>query len=375
MKILFLTRSLNYGGAERQLVALAKGLKQRGHAVVVAVFYPGGPLAGDLRAAGVAMRSLGKNGRWHVFGFLFRLIKLVKQERPDLLHAYLCVPNILATLISPLFPKMRIAWGVRNSNVDLSRYDWTRKAFYSAERWLSRFADLIISNSHSGMRHALANGFPEAKMTVIPNGIDTNRFRVDQSLRRKVRAEFGVAPDQKLIGLIGRLDPMKGHPTFLKAAAMLAEQRKDLLFICVGDGPEGYRNEVVSLGEELGLADRLIWSKARPDMPAIYNAMDMIVSASSYGEGFANVIGEAMACGVACVVTNTGDSAWVVGDIGEVVVPNDASELRRGIERALERIRADAHDGQRSQQRVVSQFSVAELVLRSEAAFLRLAQS
>jgi glycosyltransferase involved in cell wall biosynthesis len=374
MKILFLTRSFNYGGAERQLITLAKSLHQRGHTVAVAAFYSGGPLEEDLREAGIAVHALGKSGRWHVLGFLLELIKLVKRERPDTLHAYLCVPNILATLIAPLFPKMRVAWGVRASNMDLGRYDWTRKAFYRAERWLSRFADLIISNSHAGMQYAIANDFPESKMIVIPNGIDTNRFKVDGNLRRRTRAEFGATASQKLIGVIGRLDPMKGHQTFLEAAAALAAQRDDLLFICVGNGPEDYRSEMIGLGQRLGLTDCLIWSKARRDMPAVYNAMDVIVSASSYGEGFSNIIGEAMACGVACVVTNTGDSAWIVGDTGEVVEPNDAAELSRGIERALERISATGYDPERSRQRVINQFSVTQLTLRSEAALVHLVQ-
>lgn len=373
MKILFLIRSLKYGGAERQLVALARGLKQRGHNVVVAVFYPGGAMEEELRRSGISVRSLEKRSRWDVFGFIIRLIKLVRRERPDAMHGYLCASNVLATLISPLFPRMRIAWGVRASDMDLSHYDWTRRAFYLMECRLSRFADLIVANSRAGMQYAVANSFPESKIIVIPNGIDTNHFKVDEVLRRQTRTELGVAANQKLIGIIGRLDPMKGHATFFKAAAMLAERHKDLLFICVGDGSEDYRDELIDISKTLGLDARLIWSQARADMPAVYNALDVLVSSSS-SEGFSNVIGEAMACGVPCVVTDTGDSAWIVGDTGEVVKPDDAAGLKKGIERALEKVKAGVYDGRISQQRVVSQFSVTQLVLRSEDALLRLAR-
>lgn len=373
MKLLFLIRSLNYGGAERQLVALARGLKQRGHNVVVAVFYSGNPLEEELRAAGVSVRSLDKNGRWDVFGFLLRLIRLVKQERPNAMHGYLCTGNILATLISPLFPGMRIAWGVRASGRDLSYYDWTRKALYRVECRLSRFADLVIANSQAGMQYAVANGFPQSKIIVIPNGIDTNCFSIDKDSRRQARAELGVVANQKLIGIIGRLDPVKGHATFFKAAALLARERQDLLFLCIGDGPTDYREELVGLSKALGLADRLIWLKARADMPAIYNALDVVVS-SSNSEGFSNVIGEAMACGVACVVTDTGDSAWIVGDTGQVVMPNDFQALKTGIERAIEQISAGSYNGWRNQQRILNQFSVTQLVLRSEDALLRIAR-
>ena len=113
MKILFLLRSLDYGGAERQLVLLAKGLCERGHDVVVAVFYSGDTLGstleGELRDARVRFHSLNKAGRWDVFGFIVRLIRFLRDERPDILHTYLFDPNLLAVMLKPLFSKSKVA--------------------------------------------------------------------------------------------------------------------------------------------------------------------------------------------------------------------------------------------------------------------------
>ena len=134
-----------------------------------------------------------------------------------------------------------------------------------------------------------------------------------------MRLEWGIAECEKLIGQVGRLDPMKDHSTFLKAAALLAHERKDVRFVCVGEGPTGYRDELYSLAKTLGLASRLIWAGSRRDMPAVYNAFDVAVSSSRWGEGLPNVIAEAMACGVPCVVTDVGDSAFVVDKLGVVV--------------------------------------------------------
>src|SRR3569623_1069815 len=122
--ILFLTRSLDRGGAERQLVVLAKGLARRGHAVAVAVFFGGGAYEAELAEDDVRVINLGKQGRWDILPFLNRLVRLLRKERPAVLHSYLGVPNILATIIKPLLPGIRIVWGVRDSHVDLSRYDW-----------------------------------------------------------------------------------------------------------------------------------------------------------------------------------------------------------------------------------------------------------
>jgi glycosyltransferase involved in cell wall biosynthesis len=372
MKIAFLIRSLDYGGAERQLVALAKALRRQGHEVSVAVFYGGGPLESDLRDMDVPVVTLDKRGRWDMVGFARRLIRFVRAAAPDVLHSYLGIPNILTALIKPLFPQTCMAWGVRASNMALAHYDWTARAAYLIECRLARFADLIIVNSHAGLEYAALNGFPKSTMVVIPNGIDVTRFAMDEAARARVRNEWNMTDGDILVGLVGRLDPMKDHRAFLKAAATLVKQRDDLRFVCVGDGPADYRLRLNDLGRELGLARQLIWAGARGDMPAVYNALDILVSASAYGEGFSNVVAEAMACGVPPVVTDVGDSAWLIGDCGELVPPADPGALAAAVAGLADRIaRGDRRraDGRR---RIAECFSVGELETRTVAALRQL---
>lgn len=372
MKITFLIRHLNHAGAERQLVTLAKRLHEQGHRVSVAVFYAGGPLEPELLESGVPVHSLAKKGRWDTLNFMYRLVKLVRREQPDILHGYLSVSNIFTALIGMMCPRVRVAWGIRSSNMNLNDYDWLMRVSYRVERWLSKFADLIIVNSYAGLDYAVAQGYPSEKMVVIPNGVDTDRFKPDRKAGNRVRSEWSITDDRILIGLVGRIDPMKDHATFLKAAALLAEEHPDFTFACIGRSREPYKKMLVNSGEQLGLAARLIWSEARDDMHAVYNALDVLVSSSSYGEGFSNVVSEAMACGVPCVVTDVGDSAIIVGDHGEVVPPQDAQALKDAIERLLEKSRANSFEGQTSRQRIVDRFSVIELEARTEAALLRL---
>src|SRR3972149_3470346 len=117
MKITFLIRSLNFGGAERQLVTLAKGLHGRGHSLQVLVFYPDGTLEKDLLNSGVHVHDLGKRGRWDILFFMRRLIRFIHNEKPDIIHSYLVIPNIFAVLLKPLFPDMHVIWGVRASKM------------------------------------------------------------------------------------------------------------------------------------------------------------------------------------------------------------------------------------------------------------------
>lgn len=362
MKILFLLRSLTYGGAERQLVLLSKGLLQRGHDVAVMTFYSGGPLEQELLEAGVRIRPLHKQGRWDVLTFLFRLTRVVREERPDILHGYLGDPNNFSVLLKPLFSTVRIVWGVRSSTRDFKQYDWVSRLSIKLSCRLARFADAIIANSRAGCEYHVAMGYPAEKTVVIPNGIDTDRFRPDSVARIRIRSEWGVTEHEKLIGLVGRLDPVKDHTIFLEASALLMKKRKDTRFVCVGGGPDEYRMRLQTLAKSLGLEKCLLWVGTREDMPYVYNALDITVS-SSCGEGLSNVICEAMACGVPCVVTNVGDSAWVVGDQGEVVPPKNPVAIMNAIERLLDH---RVYDPAQIRQRVVDQLSVSSLVTDTE---------
>jgi glycosyltransferase involved in cell wall biosynthesis len=337
VKILLLIRALTAGGAERQVAVLAQGLRQRGHDAKVMVFYGGGALEGDLESAGVPLIVIGKRGRWDVPGFLWRLLKALRRERPDVIYSWLPVANLLALAFKPLLPGAKLAWAVCASNMDLSRYDWLVRLTTRVEARCSRWVPCVISNSHSGRDYAIGDGFPASTLKVVPNGIDTARFRPDRAIGLPLRAEWGVAERQPLIGLVGRLDPMKGHPVFLRAAEKLSERLPEARFVCVGDGAADYRQSLRALADWLGLGEKLIWTGTRVDMPEVYNALDIAVSSSSYGEGLPNMLGEAMACGVPCVVTEVGDSAWVVGDTGVVVPPDAPEALAEGIAALLGR--------------------------------------
>jgi glycosyltransferase involved in cell wall biosynthesis len=227
---------------------------------------------------------------------------------------------------------------------------------------LSRFADLIICNSQAGCTYQTHRGYFSERMVVVPNGIDVQRFRPDAHARAELRAEWGIGARVALIGLVARLDPMKDHPNFLRAAARLAASGPQVRFVCVGDGPAEYRRELSALSDSLGLAGRLIWAGPRVDVWRVYNALDVAVSASAFGEGFSNTIAEAMATGVPCVVTDVGDSAALVGPMGWVCAPSNSDALAREISSALSSLPVDPAI---IRQRIVSNYSSGELLRRS----------
>lgn len=377
VKIVFLIRDLEYGGAQRQLATLVKGFDQHLFDVTVLHFYSGGPLEEEFKDSNISVISLAKQGRWDVLGFLKRLIYHLRQVEPDLIHTYMGASNVAAILLKPFFPSTQFIWGIRVSQVPSGASDWLGKTVGKLEQLLCKTVDLIIVNSYSGREDYLSQGFPVEKTVVVSNGIDTERFEPDREAGAKVRAEWGISENQSLIGLVGRLYPQKDHPNFLKAAALLCGKYQNLYFVCVGTGPDkNYIQELYQLTEDLDISKKVIWAGARGDMRAVHNALDVAVSASVFGEGFGNVIGEAMACGVPCVVTDVGDSAWIVGDSGVVVPPQSPEALALGCKHLLdlplpERVSLK----NKARERILSCFSVKNLVEATQSYCLKILKS
>jgi glycosyltransferase involved in cell wall biosynthesis len=367
LKVLFLARQLNIGGAERQLVTLANELASRGHEIVIASFYPGGALSEKLDKPRVRLISIGKRSRWDLFSLYVGVVRVIRQEQPDILHGWMHTQNVIATLARmSLFSRMRLFWCVRSANLELV-LDRVESTLVWLQSKLSGFADCVVVNSMAGLEHAVSDGVPREKMLFIPNGIDTNVFYPNEEEGKRVRADWGISESTKVVGKVARFDPIKNHPLFLRAAARIAAQKPDVQFVCIGHGEASYVQGLKELARSLGIEDRVKWVQARPDVRAVYNALDVFCS-TSLSEGFPNVVGEAMACGRHCVVTDVGDSKLVVGGTGIAVPSNDLEALTSGL---LQKLDEPERSNLRSRQRILENFTVAHLGDRTEQALLR----
>jgi glycosyltransferase involved in cell wall biosynthesis len=257
--------------------------------------------------------------------------------------------------------------------MDVNRYDWLAGLSLRLSVFLSRFPNAIIANSIAGKEFHRSIGYSTSRMMVVANGIDTDRFKPDHSAGLRVRDEWGIDEKTVLIGLVGRLDPMKDHTTFLQAVKIFDQKECSVCFVCIGDGKDPYKSEIHSLCRRLGLNGSLIWTGERYDVIAVYNAMDIVTSSSSFGEGFPNVIGEAMACGVPCVVTDVGDSAIIVGETGIIVPPKDPQALADGWRSMLKRLNDKSSSiKEMARARIVSHYSSEIFIQKTSRMFLGL---
>jgi glycosyltransferase involved in cell wall biosynthesis len=323
--------SLEIGGAERQLVYLATGLKERGAPVHVATLYGGGAFESELLKAGVPVHCLGKQRPLSIVGPFLRLRRLMDSLEPKVVHGILPLPNLMVTLAPG---NARRVWGICIAGMLDQPLRFRERVLYWAERRLANRADTIIACSRAGEREMLACGTSQEKIAFVPNGYDHVEFRPDAAQGSRVRRGFGIPEDVPVFGVIGRHDRHKNHQLALRAFAQLDCPEARLLLVGRHTGLQ--TNRLKALALELGISERVVWSGEREDMPAVMNALSVLVSVS-LAEGHPNIVAEAMLSGVPCVVSDVGDCAAMVADLGEVV-KFDVLDVSRGMERVLERV-------------------------------------
>jgi glycosyltransferase involved in cell wall biosynthesis len=315
-----------------------------------------------------------------VAGFLLRVAREIRHAEPDVLHAYLGGANIVAMALKPLLPRTKVALGVRSSETHWADYTTLARTSFLMEGLASRRADLIVCNSGPGAKLYAGRGPAAERITVIPNGIDTSEFRPRPEERRRLRAEWGVGEGDVLVGVVARLDPAKRHANVLRAVAELRGRGHPVRLVCIGGGgPDeagsaqrgDYSAQIGELVRSLGLGGFVCWQRDREDVALCYSAMDVYVCAS-VTEGFPNAVAEAMACGVPCVVTDVGDCRLLVGDAGVVVPPESPEALTVGMDALLARVQRERGLGHEARARIVSEFSVARLVARTDRALREL---
>ena len=218
----------------------------------------------------------------------------------------------------------------------------------------------------------VAAGYDPEKFVFIPNGIDVTQFRPDPAGRREVRQALGVPAGALVVGLPARVDPQKDHPNFVRAAALLARHRPDVRFLLCGDGTTPENQGLAGAIAEHGLLDRFLLLGPRSDMPRILNALDVCTLSSAYGEAFPLAIGEAMACGVPCVVTELGDCAYLVGETGVVVPPRDPEALATAWETLVQLApEARARLGRAARERIAAHFTLPRIAEQYAALYRR----
>jgi glycosyltransferase involved in cell wall biosynthesis len=257
--------------------------------------------------------------------------------------------------------------------MELRRYSRLSAALPRLLARLSPWPDAVLVNSEAGRAAHERLGYRPRRWELIPNGIEIDRFRPDPVARGRLRAELGLATDAFVISLPARFDPMKDHATFLAAAQHFAERHREARFLLVGRGNDGANPTLCNILHKIACAAQILLLGERHDMPAIFAASDAVTLSSRFGEGFPNVLAEAMACGVPVVTTDVGDAARLVAGAGSVVPIGDAAAIAAAWE-ALAALGAEgrAEQGERARRRIANSYALPAIVARYEAFYAEL---
>jgi glycosyltransferase involved in cell wall biosynthesis len=327
--------TLSTGGAEMMLYRLLRVMDRSRFRNSVVALGGDGAIARRIRDAGIPVRTLGLRPSQALRG-MARLVRVLRRERPDVIQTWMYHADLLGGLASLSLRCAPLAWNIRCGGLD-------RSIDKPGTLWISRACAAlspvlparIISCSHSGAEVHAAAGYSRRKIHVIPNGFDLQEYRPDRASYFGVRNELGLPQRTLLIGSVGRYDRAKDHATLIEAAATIIREHAGLNLAICGEGTTPANSELTARLRAAGIDGRCHLLGRREDIPRILAALDVFVSASAV-EGFPNAIGEAMACGVPCVVTDAGDSRRLVGETGLVAPVRNAAALAAGLRQLIE---------------------------------------
>jgi len=338
MKVLHVITGLEVGGAESMLAKLLARMDRDRFDPVVVSLMSGGSNRETIEDLGIPVHDAGMKPGLPNPAVLWRLAGLARSLRPDLIQGWMYHGNLAAAWMKTWTPgPTQMIWNIRHSVDDIRREKPLTRTVIKLGARLDGAARTVLVNSQASLDQHAGLGYDRGRLTLVPNGFDINRFRPDPRARHRIRLELEIPEDLPLVGMVARRHPMKGHGDFLRMALLVQRKLGMAHFLMAGRGVTTEDAELGGLALTEPLAGSVHLVGPRSDTPAIMAALDVLVVPSVFGEGFPNVLGEAMACGVPCVATAVGDSGAVIGDCGHLVPPGRPEALAGGVLDLLDR--------------------------------------
>lgn len=374
IRVMHIITTLGPAGAENMLCGIASAMDGTRFENEVVSLTGILDLAERMQTIGVRVRTLRMKKSVPNPFLVMRLAQWIRESKPDVIHTWMYHANLVGALAARLAGNVPVVWGIHHSVLD-PRVDKRRTMFVNRACALlsGKFPARILFCSQASMRTHKELGYAAEKLEVIPNGFNLERVKPDPMARASLREELGIPADALLIGMAARFHPYKDHRNFFRAAAELHRKKPEVQFLLCGMKVDWQNAQLAAWIEEEGLRSCVHLLGARLDIPRLFSAMD-VSTTSSLSEAFPIAIGEAMACGTPCVVTDVGDSALIVGDTGAVVAPGDPHALARAWERFLEAGPEKRRRlGRAARSRIQQHFALPAIVERYQAVYSELA--
>lgn len=311
--------NLGDGGAEGVLYRLCITDVNVKHTVVSLM---GSGKYGDLlKESGVDVVCLNMpRGHVTLFGF-FKLWKILFSRRYSIIQTWMYHADLVAGITAKLAGCKLVFWNIRHSILVVDKTKRSTLVIAKICAFISSYLPTKIACcANSALLAHQSMGYSTHKMQVIPNGFDLNQFRPSIQCRDEWRSKFLLSDSVFLIGMVARFDNQKDHRNLFQALSHCSIHPDKWKLVLIGSGMDDSNSELVKYLVDLSIIDNVILHGVEKNISAIMPALDVKVL-PSLTEGFPNVIGEAMACCVPCIVTDVGESGLIVGDTGWVIEP------------------------------------------------------
>jgi glycosyltransferase involved in cell wall biosynthesis len=358
--VMFVINYLGIGGAEQQLVELARGLDKDRFKPVVVTLYPDGPLESELRVVPhVELGSLHKKGKFDFF-ILLKVLRLLRQKRVDIVQPFLTPATFFGLLPATI---SRTPVKIVTERCGLRKDTHLGNSLYrKTEDSLTRFADWVVPNSEAGRDYLIDRGIKPARIKVIYNGINLQRLTPDPTKVAQIRDNLRLPPEGKVVGITASLSPAKDHDTFLRTAQLISHIMPQVRFAVVGDGP--LKPHLIDITRKLGLESQVTFFGNQRDVGSFISAYDVACLSSTDHEGCSNATLEAMALGKPVVATDVGGNRELVdnGKTGFLVPARSPEALANAILACLEQPDLARKMGQHAREMVCQKFSLDRMV-------------
>lgn len=364
IKIIHVITGLGSGGAENMLYKLLKySDKEKFYHEVISLMDKG-VLEEELINEKIKIHVLNISKK----NFLTSLLKAKKICKDfDIVNTWLYHADILGFIISKILLNKQLIWNIRHSNLDKDVNKKMTLNIIKINSLLSKKVDCITYNSHKALETHSSFGYKNKNNIVIPNGFELDKFKYDANKREIIRKELGMDDECKVLITVGRWDIQKDYCTLIKSLNKVKKKFRNFKMIMVGTNLDKNNSELQDLIIKHDLMENMILLGRRNNVNELLSAADCYIS-SSLGESFSNSIGEAMACELHCIVTDVGDSKYIVGETGIVVPAKSYLELAGRINELLEKQKI--HRNLHARDRILNKFSILSVVNKFEVNFI-----